>query len=338
MTAVKSPPFREVDSPDPSTSFYLFHGPDEGRSRTYADRLLKGLAADKQVVASEDLKGDPSRLADAARAISLFGDKQLIWIEPAREEMAEAARILLDTATVESPTVAIAGKLPKSSTLLKLAEAHPNALAHASYPLEGRQAERAIEEIGVNEGLRLDPGVSARVVEAAANDIRVATQELVKFALFLGAAPDSPKRLDHDTLDRVGAELSGDWQRIVDLALGGDLRGVSEELGRLPGGGAESIPLIRALQRRLLMLAPLRAKVERGQRPHDVMASAGKALFWRDKEKVGKMLGLWDAKAIGRMMERSGDAERAIMTGAPSAEVLGEELLSIARQARRRLG
>lgn len=86
------------------------------------------------------------------------------------------------------------------------------------------------------------------------------------------------------------------------------------------------------------MLAPLRAKVERGQRPHDVMASAGKALFWRDKEKVGKMLGLWDAKAIGRMMERSGDAERAIMTGAPSAEVLGEELLSIARQARRRLG
>ena len=51
----------------------------------------------------------------------------------------------------------------------------------------------------------------------------------------------------------------------------------------MPAGGSEAIPVVRALQRRLLMLAPLRARVERGERLDAVMTSMGKALFWKDK-------------------------------------------------------
>ena len=57
-----------------------------------------------------------------------------------------------------------------------------------------------------------------------------------------------------------------------------------DELGACPAGSNDAIPVIRALQRRLLMLAPLRARVERGDSVDGVLTSMGKALFWKDKD------------------------------------------------------
>lgn len=326
-----------VDRPDPAIRFYLFHGSDEGQSRGFADRLLAGFSAAKQALSSSELKSDPAKLADAAQAISLFGERQLIWIEPAGEEIAAAVATLLEAPSVESPAVAIAGRLTRSSELLKIAEAHPLALAHVSYPLEGRDAERAIDDLARVEGLRLQPGVAARLAEAVGNDQRIAARELAKLALYVDASPERPRDLGHEALDAVGAELTGDFLRIADLALAGEMEELSQELARLPSGGGEAIPVLRSVQRRLLMLAPLRARVERGERSHDVVTSAGKAVFWKDKSLVQKLLERWDAAGLARVAERTGEAERQMMlAGAPAAETLGEELIAIARAAARR--
>ena len=111
---------------------------------------------------------------------------------------------------------------------------------------------------------------------------------------------------------------------------------VADELARIPHA-AEGIPVVRALQRRLLMLAPARARVERGERPDAVMASLGRSLFWKDKPLVEKLLRTWDAKGLATVAERAGRLERALMfSPAPEQEALGEELLSIARAARSR--
>ena len=49
------------------------------------------------------------------------------------------------------------------------------------------------------------------------------------------------------------------------------------------------------------------------------------------------MLSQWDAERLARVAERTGELERAlIFSPAPQQEVLGEELLAIAREARRR--
>ena len=86
------------------------------------------------------------------------------------------------------------------------------------------------------------------------------------------------------------------------------------------------------------MLAPIRSRVERGERPHDAVTSAGKSVFWKDKDLVARLVGLWDSKALARVLERSGELERRLMSPetAPPAEALEEELLAIARTARRR--
>ncbi|MEO5973187.1 MAG: DNA polymerase III subunit delta [Sphingomicrobium sp.] len=339
MKAVKSSLGGALDRPDPRCRFYLFHGRDESQSRAHGDRLLAGLGgAAKSVIAGASLKDDPASLADEASAISLFGEPRGLWIEPAGEDIVAAVEALFAAPAVESPVIAIGCALRKSSGLLKLAEAHPLALAHASYELEGRDAEQMVVEIARGHGLRAAPGVAARIAAAAGNDRAIVAQELAKFALYLDAAPERPTELGHDALDAVGADMAeGDLMRLSDLALGGDLASLADALARLSSGGTEGISVVRALQRRLLMLAPMRARVERGERPDAVMTSLGKSLFWKDKPLLTKLLSSWDAKGLATAAERAGKLERDLMlTPVPVTAALGEELTAIARAARRR--
>ena len=337
MKTIKGSIGRSVDEPDPKVRFYLFHGADEAQSSALVDRLAAALKASKQSVASGVLRGDPALLADEAGAIDMFGGSKVIVIQPAGEEILPDVEALLEAAAAESPVVAIAGKLGKTSGLLKVAESHPLALAHVSYELDARDAERLVVELARTEGLRVQPDVAASIASACANDRRMISQELAKYALYLDASPNAPKDLGSEALDAVGADLGGDFMGIADLALGGDVRRLSDALSRIDASGKEAIPVVRSLQRRLLMLAPIRARVDLGERIQSVMTSLGKSLFWKDKPMVERMLALWDSAGLARVSERAGTLERRLMRGdsPPAAEALGEELVAIARQARR---
>jgi DNA polymerase-3 subunit delta len=329
---------RAVDQPAANIRFYLFHGPDEAQSRALATRLLEALGASKFVMMSGAVRSDPASLADEASAMSLFGGKRVVWIEPATKDIEAGVSALFESPAGESPVVAIAGVLPKTSALLKLAESSPEALAFAAYAPEGQDAERMVIDVGRRYGLKISSPVAARLADGAGNDQAIVAQELQKLALYIGASPQMPKELDHGAIDAVGAESAeGDFQKLADLALSGDINELGEELARLPTGGSEAIPVVRSLQRRLLMLAPARARVERGERVDAVMTSLGRTLFWKDKAKVQQMLSKWNAEDLATVADRAGKLERSLMfTAAPDREALGEELLAIARKARSR--
>lgn len=339
MKAAKGNIGRALDRPDEAVRLYLLHGPDEGQSRALGQRLLKGLGATRFVIGAGALKADPALLADEAGAMNLFGEPRAIWVEPAGDDVAEAAAALLEAPVGESAVILVAGALRKTSALLKLAEGHRAALAHASYAPEGQDAERMVAEVGRTHGLRIAPGVAARVAGACGNDQAIVGQELAKLALYVGASPESPRDLDHEAVDAVGADVpEGGFLRLADLALSGEQALVADELARLSPAGTEAIPVIRSLQRRLLTLAPMRARVESGERSSAVMASLGKSLFWKDKPLFEKLLATWDARGLETVAERAGKLERQLMRpdSPPPAEALGEELAAIARQAARR--
>lgn len=338
MKAVKTSLAKALERPDPSIRFYLFHGPDEAGSRALAGRLLKGLGdAEKFIVSSQAAKADPACLADEAGAISLFGGKRAILVEPAGDEITDGVAALLEAPAIESPVIAIAGSLRKTSALLKLAEGSLAALSHCSYVPEGRDMERVIVEMGREVGLRVEADLAQRIAGAANGNQAIAAQEMGKFALYLGAEPASPKQLDHGTVDLVGADSAeADLMRLGDLALAGRMAELLDELARLPHGGAEAIPVLRALQRRLLMLAPLRARIERGESVGGVMASMGKSLFWKDKALVERLLSVWSAERLAEAASRVSALERQIMLRPLADEAaLGETLITLARAAGR---
>lgn len=339
MKAAKANLSRALDRPDPTIRFYLFHGPDEAGSRALAIQLLKGLGdAEKFIVMGQAVKADPAALADEAGAMALFGGKRAIWIEPAGEEICEGVSALLETPASESAVIALAGQLRKSSGLLKLAESHPLALSHVSYVPEGRDLERVVAELAHQAGLRVRPDVAQRIASAANSNQAIVAQEIEKFALFLDARAGEQKELEHSTIDLLGADSAeGDLMRLGDLALAGNMGELLEELSRMPHGGGEAIPALRALQRRLMMLAPLRARVEHGERIDAVMTSMGKALFWKDKPLVQRLLTNWSAVRIAEAAARVGALERQLVFSGGSAEAaLGEMMVTLARAGARR--
>ena len=194
-----------------------------------------------------------------------------------------------------------------------------------------------VSDLGRRLGLKIDAGVGARIAEACGNDQAIVSRELEKYAVYVDASPQSPRELDHGAVDAIGADVpEGELLHLADLALAGKIEQLSQELVRLPAT-FEAIPVVRSLQRRLLMLAPARARMERGERRDAVMAAVGRALFWKDKALFEALLQQWTSDDLARVSERAGKLERSlIFSPAPDQALLGEELLAIARAARGR--
>jgi len=321
------------------TRFFLFHGPDQAGSRALAAAIgtQMGGEAERIDLAAAALKADPARLTDEAAALSMFGGARWILVEPADDGCAAAAQALLEAPAAGNPVALVAGALKPASALLKLALAAPNAIAFASYVPDAREAERLTQEMAKALGLSMRPDVARRVAEGAGGNRAIIDQELIKFALYVGATPASPREADHDVIDALGASADeGDLSRLVDCAAGGDPQGLEGELIRLRAEGQEGITLLRALLRRMALLARLRAEVDSGSSLSAVMASSGKSLFWKEKPEVEKQLRRWRPGPIARAVTRLAEAERRLKaSGGPGAVAADEELFAICRQAAR---
>ena len=330
---------KALKAPAADTRFFLLHGPDDAGSRALAKLLPASLGADAERIdlSGADLKGDPARLADEAAAISLFGGARYIRVDPAGDESLAAVEALLEAPSAGNPVLLLAGNLKGTSKLLKLALAAPNALAFASYAPEGRDAGRVAVEMARDEGLTLRPDVAQRIADLAGGNRALIGQELRKYALYTDAALERPQTIDHDVVDAIGAASDeGDLSRLVEAVAGGNPALLESELARLASEGIEGIALLRAVLRRFTLLARLRASVEQGSSPDAVMASEGKAIFWKEKPAVQHQLARWRGATVARALERLLETERLVKSsGGPGPIVAEETLLAIARQAAR---
>jgi DNA polymerase-3 subunit delta len=327
-----------VDRPDRNCRFYLFYGPDESGSRALAQRLLRALRAEKFAISAAEVRDDPASLADEAGALALFGGPRAIWIEPAGDEITKGIASLLGAASVESPVVAIGGGLRKTSSLVKMAESDPRAAAAISYVPEGANANRMVIDLGRAEGLSIAPDVADRISEFAAANRAIVASELVKYALFLDSAPDRVRTLDHATIDLLGADSSeADLGRLGDFALTGNGRDLLDELQKGTISSGDSVSVAKAMLRRLVQVAPMRARVDSGERVDGVMASAGKSLFYKDQATIQMVLTVWQSARLAALIDRSSKLEHDLMlSDQPEVALLGEELITIARAARAR--
>jgi DNA polymerase III subunit delta len=328
-----------LKAPKPDTRFILLHGPDEAGSRAFLKLLASGLGeeAERVLLTGAELKEDPARLADEAASFSLFASARYIVVEPAGDDAAAAAEALLAAPEAGNPVVMIAGALKPASRLLKLALADPRVLAFASYAPEARDAERLVLDLARERGLSMAPDVARRIADAAAGNRAIIELELQKFALFADASPERPKAIDHETVELVGAASEeGDLSRLVDSVSGGDPASLEAELIRLSSQGVEGITLVRAVLRRMFLLARLRAEVERGNSVSSVMASQGKAIFWKEKDAVSRQLGRWRSELLAKSISRLLESERQVKApGGLGATAVDEELFTICRQAAR---
>src|SRR4030095_10956621 len=87
-------------------------------------------------------------------------------------------------------------------------------------------------------GLRLSPELAKRIVDLTNGDRALMGGEIEKLILYLDAAPDRPCEATGEALDALSADNpETDAAPLVNAVMGGDLRAMHRELGRLAEAG-----------------------------------------------------------------------------------------------------
>ncbi|WP_242126852.1 DNA polymerase III subunit delta [Sphingobium sp. Sx8-8] len=330
---------KALDAPPADCRFFLLYGPDEAGSATLVKRLERAMGPEAERIDLDisTLRDDPARLADEAASFSMFGDKRWIRVNGMGEESLPALTALLEAEAAGNPVIATAGALKATSKLLKLVLDHKQTMAFASYQPDAREAEQIAVAIAREGGLRLSSDLGRRIADLTNGDRTLMAGEVEKLILYLDAAPDRPREATGEALDALSADNpDSDAAPLVNAVLGGDLKGMNRELGRLAEAGTAMAAVLRPLLTRAMLLANIRADFDESGRLEGAVEAAGKAVFWKEKGVVTRQVRLWDATGIARVIQRLAQAERASRSGRGLGDLMvRHELLAIARQAAR---
>jgi DNA polymerase-3 subunit delta len=328
-----------LDKADPSIRCYLLYGPDESASRALAQRLATAMGPDAERIDLEpsQITADPALLTDEAASISMFGGARHIRVEGASDACLGAVEALLEAPAAGNPVVLIGGALRKDSKLVKLVSGHATGMVHASWQPDAGDIDQVAMELGRAQGLRIGRELARRLSASSGGDRAVLASEIEKLALYADASPDQPREADHAMLDAIGADMGeADLTRFTDAVLGGDEAVLDAEITRLVQEGREGVGLVRALLPQLVQLAAIRTEIDRGTSPSQAVDKAGRAIFWKQKDKMAGYAMRWPSTRIARAIERISEAGREIMrASSPGPIAVDAELFTIARQAGR---
>ena len=317
--------------------FFIF-GQDESAIADIASQMAAQLGGAERIdMDSDRIRNDPALLADEASALSLFGDKRYVRVNFRREEALAAVENLLDLDSCVNPVIATAGNLTKTSKLRKLVEGHPRALSHICYLPEETDAASAVMGYAATVGLKLDRSLAARIARYTHQDRKLAQAEIEKLALYYDASPQRPATVDVTIFEALSAETGEEnVNGLINQIMNGDLKGTGRELVSAHNLGVDAIRITRALQRRVALLASLRAKVDKGSNPSAVV-KATRSIFWKDADDFVTQLGRWTSARLVGLNGHLLELESKLMSVREGLGViiLEEELIRIARAAAR---
>lgn len=330
---------RALDAPPAHVRLFFLYGPDDAGAAAHAQRLASamGPGAERVDLEGSTLKADPARLSDEAASFSMFGDKRWVRVTGCGDESVPAIEALLGAEQAGNPVIALGGDLKKTSRLVKLALDHPAVLALACYLPDQREASQIVTQIARARGLNLSPDLARTLVAMTGGDQALMTGEVEKVALYLDADPARPVDATAEAIAALSAELAdADPGPLVNAVMGGRVDAALHELTMLDARGAGLAGVMRPMLGRAIMIAAIRAELDRSGRMDTAMDRAGKAVFWKEKPAVEAQVKRWSAPDIASAVERLAQAERTTRDSRSAGEiVVRHELLTIARQAAR---
>ena len=326
-------------SAQPDIRLFLVFGQDESAIADIAARAANELGpeAERIDMDSDRIRSDPALLVDEASSLSLFGEKRYIRLTMRREEGLAAFENLLGDALCGNPVIATAGNLKKTSKLRKLAEASKLAMTYICYTPNESEAAAAISAMAAGAGLKMDRALALRIARYTGQDRKLAAMEIEKLALYHDATPEQPAQVEVEAFEQLSAETGEEnVQALVNQVMGGKLRALGAGLANNRAMGVDAIRIIRAMQRRTVMLAGLRAKVDAGTSP-GALVRATPSIFFKEKDDFVNQLGRWPSSRLAGLNGHLLDIEQRLMSVKAnlSAVILEQELTKIARAAAR---
>jgi DNA polymerase III subunit delta len=323
----------------PDIRLFFIFGQDESAIAAMAGAMAAkmGPEAEGVDIESDKLRGDPALLADEAASTSLFGDTRYIRLNFRRDEAVDAVENLLSAEQAGNPVIATAGNLTKGSKLRKAVEASPLALTYICYPPTEAEATEHVLALAQRAGLKLDRALAAQIARYTGQDRMLAASEIEKLSLYHDASPERPVLVEAAAFTALAAETSEeDVQALVNRVMGGEVRALGRQLAEARVLGIDSIRVLRAMQRRAVLLAGLRAKVDAGANP-GALVRATKSIFWKEQDEHVNQLKRWTSARLAGLTGHLLELEKKAMAlgGELGVVLLEEELARISRAASR---
>lgn len=318
---------------------FFLCGQDEAGIQDGAARIVALLEEPGERIdfAGADLRRDPVRLGDEARSTSLFGGARHIVVRASGDEVAEAVANLLDGHGEACPVIVLAANATDKSKTAKLLADRPDALVVTFWPPDLKSVAGAVRTMADAAGVRIDGAMAERIARAAGLDTRIARSEIAKLALYLDAAPESPKSADAAAFEAIGASTEEDgFMPLVNAVLGGEAGRIPGELRRMRELGLNPVAIVLALERRAAQLAALAAKLgPRGDVRAVIEAEkAARRIFWKDERDLTQQLKRWRGRRLERLVARTATLHRQLLANSQSAELfLAQGLAEIGRVA-----
>ena len=332
--------------PDDRYPVILVYGPDEGLVRERVERLIASVLEDAaDPFRSCDLNADlvqaePGRLLDEARALSLIGGRRVVRLRQAGDQVTAACKALLALPAIEALVLIEAGELTRSSSLRRLIERAPNAVALPCYRDEGRSLAALIDRLLAERGLQAEADARDYLIEHLGSDRGITRSELDKLALYVAddryGSERTRRRVSLDDVAAVigdSATLSID--DLVHAAALGDQAATERCLNRLLAQGESPIRLIRALANHMTRLHRFACQIERGESPERVVAAARPQVHFRRRNDVVRQLRHWRTERTERVLARLIEAEIGCKTtGRPAGTLCRRAAYTICAMAR----
>jgi DNA polymerase-3 subunit delta len=315
---------------------FYFCGPDESGSSDAAATIARLLGeAEKIELSGSELRKDPARLADEARSVSLFGDKRVIQVRCAGDEVHDAVEALVASPVAGWPVLIVAGGATDKSRVAKLLADRPDALVAMFYAPDVRSVAQVVRTMADGLGVRLNDDLAERIARNAALDARMARSEVEKLALYLDASPQAPRTADVQALDAIGAVNEDDGlMPLVNVALSGETGRLAGELARMRELGLNPVGILLMAERRAAQLAQLSGKLDKRGDINALLEQ--ERVFFRDKADIANQMRRWRGRKLERLLVKLADMHRALLADSRNAELLlVQGFVEIARAAAR---
>lgn len=324
-----------------SARIFFFCGPDDAGAHDAAARIVSLLddPGERIELSGADIRRDPVRLGDEARSNSLFGGARHIFVRAQGDDAHDAVEVLLSGEVEPCPVLIVATGATDKSRTAKLLADRPDALVAMFHPPDLRSVAGAVRNMADAAGLRMGNELAERIARACGLDTRLAQSEVTKLALYLDASPESPRVVEREALDAIGAQTEEDgFTPVVNAALGGQTERIAGEIRRMRELGLNPVGLLLAIERRAAQLAALAAKLgPRGDVQSLIEAeAAARRVFWKDKGDLANQLRRWRGRQLERLLGRLVTLHRDMLMNSQDAELLlAQGLGEITRAAAR---
>ena len=333
---------RYITRPNAKHRIFLVYGPDTGLVSERVGKLAKASGADLEdpfatiKMDAEDAASDPSRIADEAHTVSMFGGNRLVWIRGSTQKnLANALQPILDLPPTDAIVIIEGGDLKKTSPLRSRIEKNASAMALPCYQDQARAIDGVIDEELQASNLTIQRDAKLLLKSLLGGDRMASRAEVQKLCLYSAGQSEVSEA---DILAVVGDASALAVDAVVDAASIGDVQTMEHTFKRLIAQGTAVFQVINAAQRHFQSLHMARSTMEsKGQPASSAIAAIRPPFNFQRKDTVIRALSIWQLDTLQRVMERLDKTSfETRANSALSVPLASTALLAIAIEARQR--